>query len=142
MTSPPANIVQLAIFASTRSPCRSQRGAVVFRGGYAQSSGFNHKPPGFVCDQSDACKATCRIEAIHAEQSALLHAGVFAIGSDLLHVKTVHGQLVFSGRPSCVECSKLALETGIAGVWLYHAEGWRRYDTVDFHRRSLIGARS
>jgi hypothetical protein len=31
----------------------------------------------------------------------------------------------------------LALFSGIAGVWLYHEDGWRRYQAPDFHRLSL-----
>jgi hypothetical protein len=32
----------------------------------------------------------------------------------------------------------LALAAGIVGFWLYHEDGWRRYDSADFHRRSLL----
>jgi hypothetical protein len=39
-----------------------------------------------------------------------------------------------------VQCSKLALACGIAGVWLYLATGWRRYDMQTFHRLSLEAA--
>jgi hypothetical protein len=58
-----------------------------------------------------------------------------AIGG--LHVKTVNGELVPSGGPSCVQCSKLALVCGIAGFWLYHEEGWRRYPMQEFHQLSI-----
>jgi hypothetical protein len=74
---------------------------------------------------------------VHAEQAALLRVGRRARDSEMLHVKTVDAALVPSGPPSCVECSKLILAAGIAGMWLFHADGWRRYDASDFHGVSL-----
>jgi deoxycytidylate deaminase len=133
----PKHVIDLAVQVSGLSPCRSKRGVVIFSDGNVISHGYNYKPRGFECDGSEACKASCRREAIHAEQQALLSAGSQAHASELVHVKTVDGHLVPSGGPSCVECSKLARAVGIAWVWLYHADGWRRYEMADFHRRSL-----
>lgn len=131
--------IEVAIESAKLSPCRSKRGAAIWfpRTDYIVSSGHNDKPRGFTCDGSEACKATCRTEAVHAEQAALLKAGRDAASCDLLHAKIVDGRLVVSGGPSCVECSKLALAAGIANVWLYHAQGWCRYDAFEFHRMSL-----
>ena len=56
---------------------------------------------------------------------------------EALHVKAVNGALVPSGGPSCVQCSKMLLVCGVAGIWLYHADGWQRYKASDFHARSL-----
>ena len=117
----------IAIGQAGCSPCRSQRGAVVFSGEAGgiviQGRGHNHLVAPFACDKSAACKASCRMNAVHAEQMALVNAGPRARGCDLLHVKIVDGQLVASGGPSCVQCSKLAVQTGIAGVWLFHESG-------------------
>jgi deoxycytidylate deaminase len=129
--------VDLAIEASGWSPCRSKRGVVIFRDGNVVSHGHNFKPEGFACDGSEVCKATCRAEAVHAEQDALMAADWGARGAELLHVKSVDGALVASGGPSCVQCSKLILACGVAGIWLYHADGWQRYDATEFHRLSL-----
>lgn len=139
---PPLAIVETAVEQAKYSTCRSQRGAVVFRQTAIDKVSIiararNRKPDGFECDGTATCKATCRVEAVHAEQAALLRAGLMAQGSDLLHVKVVDGALVPSGPPSCVQCSKLALSAGIAYVWLFHADGWRRYTSDDFHRLSL-----
>lgn len=137
---PPEHIVALAIEVSGWSPCRSKRGVVIFRGENVVSHGYNYKPRGFDCEQTDECKRTCRKEAVHAEQQALLSAQSMpgrSEGADMLHVKTVSGALVASGGPSCVECSKLARACGIAGVWLYHEAGWRRYEISEFHQLSL-----
>jgi deoxycytidylate deaminase len=134
---PPQHIVTLAVEVSSWSPCRSKRGVVIFVGSDVIAHGYNYKPRGFDCDQTERCKATCRVEAVHAEQQALLSAGRRAEGADMLHVKAVHGALVSSGGPSCVQCSKLVRACGIAGVWLHHNDGWRRYTAVEFHQLSL-----
>lgn len=134
---PPLHVIDFAVEVSRWSPCRSKRGVVIFNGDDILGHGYNYKPRGFDCDDSEKCKATCRVEAIHAEQQALLAVGRRASGADLLHAKTVDGVLVASGGPSCIQCSKLALVSGIAGVWLFHENGWRRYETAEFHRLSL-----
>lgn len=136
----PARFVQQAIAASTCSPCRSKRGVAIFSSQTSIATGYNYKPSAFACNGSATCKATCRIEAVHAEQAALLLAGRNAEGADLIHVKTVDGALVVSGGPSCVQCSKLILVAGIQSVWLYEAHGWQQYTAEDFHRRSLAAA--
>lgn len=133
---PNPRMVQVAIDRSLESPCRSKRGVVIFRENLRIGSGFNHKPDGS-CEGSAECKATCRREAVHAEQHALLRAGLHAQGCEALHVKTVNGQLVASGGPSCAQCSKLLLAAGVTAVWLYHDSGWRRYEASEFHRLSL-----
>lgn len=133
--------VELAVEAAGYSPCRSKRGAVIFRGDRIISYGFNQKPGGFACDGSSACKATCRSEAVHAEQDALIKAlaNEDVAAADMLHVKVVAGQLVPSGGPSCVQCSKLALAAGIGWFWLYHDDGWKRYPIREFHALSITG---
>jgi deoxycytidylate deaminase len=137
LAKPPSHIVDLAVEVSGWSPCRSKRGVVIFAvNGDVIAHGYNYKPRGFDCDGTAACKATCRAEAIHAEQQALLAAERSVYGAEMLHVKTVGGKLVSSGGPSCVECSKLAIASAIAGFWLYHDDGWRRYEMDEFHRLS------
>src|SRR4051812_24910190 len=138
--APPQHCIDLAVEVSGWSPCRSKRGVVIFSAGDVISYGYNYKPRGFDCDGSAECKATCRREAVHAEQQALMSAGNRAHASELLHVKTVDGKLVPSGGPSCVECSKLAWAARIAWVWLYHDTGWRRYAGAEFHALSLRAA--
>lgn len=129
------SLVGHAVAASRRSPCRSKRGAVVFRvASPLCSTGYNTRPG---CDGSLTCKASCRKVAIHAEQMAILRAERRQCrGAELLHVKTVDGRLVASGAPTCVECSKLALYVGIVAVWLFHEDGWRRYPIEQFHQVS------
>lgn len=59
----------------------------------------------------------------------------------MLHVKVVNKEIVPSGPPSCVECSKLALAAGIGFFWLYHDEGWKRYAMLDFHEQSIANSK-
>lgn len=137
IAEPPEHLVKIAVEVAGWSPCRSKRGVVLFAGSNVIAQGFNRKPDGFECDGSAECKSTCRTEAVHAEQAALLNAGQDARGREMLHVKAVDGRLVPSGGPSCVQCSKLAVEARVAGMWLYHDTGWRRYPIAEFHRLSL-----
>lgn len=134
--APSNRAISAAINAAQDSLCQSKRGASVFIGDILVSTGYNHKPEGFECDGSDACKANCSKDAIHAEQAALLAAGYSAIDCDMLHVKTVNRELVPSGPPSCLQCSKLLIPAGLNSMWLYHADGWRQYDPHEFHRLS------
>jgi len=100
--------------------------------------GTNGPPGPFRCTGTDACRASCRHVAVHAETRAIfsaVRAGLYP--SELVHVKVAGGVLVPSGRPSCVECSKLIMDTSIMGVWLYHEKGWRCYTPLEFHKRSL-----
>lgn len=144
--APPAHIVFHAVMMAAYSPCQSQRGAVAFLprdGGSCASlisAGWNRRqePP---CDGTATCKATCGRTALHAEQSALLEAGSAAEGCDMLHVKVSCFRLVASGGPSCLECSKLMFAAGIAGVWLFHLDGWRRYPIAEFHALTLSASR-
>lgn len=140
--TPPSVAIEFAVKLSTMSICRSQRGAAIFRDNEVYAGGYNYKPLGFDCNGSDDCKRTCFEEAVHAEQHALISVEVSARKFDMLHVKTVGGALVPSGPPSCTQCSKLALASGIRYFWLYHDTGWQRYHMPDFHHRSILNARN
>lgn len=143
---PPANVIAEAIALANKSPCaKSKRGVVIWEpgtnGGILLSGGHNAPPFGFPCDGSAACRANCNKLCEHAEQEALRVLTIHPIPGvelELLHVKTVDGQLVPSGGPSCWQCSRsIARDTRIAGVWLYHVDGWRRYEPAEFHELTL-----
>lgn len=141
--NPPSNAVLSAVNAAMHSACQSKRGAVIFYGDYVLATGFNSKPE---CDGSERCKATCRLDAVHAEQAALLALSWTGpsrnfLGFEMLHVKAVDGNLAPSGPPSCVQCSKLIRFVGIEAMWLFHESGWCRYEADEFHRLSLAGAK-
>lgn len=134
---PPAYAIDAAVTASYRSPCRSKRGVSIWRESGLISSGFNDVVLPFRCAGDAACKATCAERAVHAEQLALLRAHRSLDDAQMLHVKTVDGLLVPSGSPSCVQCSKLIVASGLLFMWLFHEDGWRRYDATLFHKLSV-----
>lgn len=129
-----------AAAAAVRSPCaKSQRGVLIFRcDGSIVATGHNAQPPPFTCDGSEACRAGCGKLCVHAEVAALRGIGL-ARPADLhlLHVKVVHGVAVPSGPPSCWQCSREILATGIAAVWLLHEEGVCMYTSDHFHAQTL-----
>ena len=146
-----------AIAAACASPCqKSRRGAALWTPGAARCWTAFNAPAVGTCDGSEACRASCRRICAHAEQVVLLQAGrLHARGAELLHIKVVPCTRVLperhelhavqvdtfeaapSGPPSCAECSKLIVTAGVAGVWLFHEDGWKRYTAHDFHMRTL-----
>lgn len=124
-----------AVTASLHSPCQSRRGVVIWDEYGVVTTGFNHQPAPFLCDGSDKCNKDCGKTAIHAEQHAILVAPrERLVGASMLHIKTVNGVPMESMNPSCLQCSKLILESGIGWMWLLHPKGWKRYSAAEFHR--------
>lgn len=128
-----------ATLASFNSPCQSKRGVVIWDDecGYI-AQGWNHLPLPFIYDSSKKCKASCNMTVIHAEQHAILRARQHLDGMHMIHVKSVDEKAVYSDKPTCVQCSKLILEVGIATMTLYTINGLRMYTAEEFHRQSLI----
>lgn len=121
MSNPFISWVNLAVEEAMLSPCRSKRGVVIVDADSVLiSSGFNHQPFPFQCDGSEACNRSCGKTAIHAEQAAILSAKRDIAGAVMLHVKAIDGKPVASMSPSCLECSKLILKSGIAWMLLLH----------------------
>lgn len=135
----------MAVGVANTSPCEEEEhGAVVVTSNHqAVFRGHNGPPAGVSCTAGDTCRSTCRARSVHAEARAIHLAGHQARGSELVHVKVVNGALVTSGRPSCGQCAKAAMDAGIAGVWLYHqfedGPRWYRYRMAEFHALSLVG---
>jgi hypothetical protein len=143
---PPQMAVSAAIASANSGPCgKSKRGVSAYREWpvpHVIARGHNAPPRGFACDGSDACKAACPKVCIHAEQAVLMQEFFgprFGEPAYLVHVKTVGGELVVSGGPSCWQCSRMIVaDTRIGGIWLFHEEGWRLYEPVEFHRLTLL----
>jgi|SRR3990172_2331792 len=126
-------ILRLAIETAKKSPCeKSKRGVVIWENEEAYyeepmvrpielRTAFNGPPPGFACDGSSACREACGKICVHAESRALLEVWDTFFPTDILHVKVVGGAAVASGPPSCWQCSREILESGIKLVWLLHA---------------------
>lgn len=133
--------LKLAVNAAKNSNCQSQRGVVIWHRemGYI-CDGWNAPPQPFVCDGSDSCRANCAKTAVHAEQAALLKLPdhpLFISTAEMLHVKIVNGEAVYSEKPSCWQCSKLILKVGLKSMWLYQKEGFVEYSAYDFHKLTL-----
>ena len=113
--------VNEAVRVAMQSPCRSKCGVVISsKDGWLISSGFNYQPYPFQCDGSERCKMNCGKTAIHAEQSAILATRKPLDDAWMLHVKANRNKPCASMTPSCLECSKLILASGIAWMHLLH----------------------
>lgn len=138
---PPKYVVEAAIRVAKQSPCqKSKRGAAIWTEGAMIASGNNHPPGEFKCAGDSSCRNSCNKVAVHAEAAAIVRAaaiGVSIHGLEMLHVKVVDEELVPSGPPSCWQCSRLILESGISNMWLYHEDGWRQYSASEFHLLTL-----
>lgn len=148
MRPPPFNqhqALKAAVAVARLSPCmKSQRGVVIFdleRGVLAR--GTNHRVDEQSCDGSPACRSACAKLCVHAELDAL--TAYFKppqlLGKypwvHMLHVKVVDGHPVPSGPPSCWQCSRHIVNSGIRWMWLLHEDGLKRYTACEFHRLTL-----
>lgn len=177
MSAPPDWIIEEARKSALLSPClKSRRGVVIFNPALEErrvaigldgfgigirkliiaSTGFNG-PPGsddaFYCTGTAACRRDCAKLCVHAEDRAIRAAGALDDVRDLelVHVKVNSGKVVAGGPPSCWQCSRLVVETGLRGVWLYELPDhdltghdllevvgtWRFYRADEFHRATL-----
>lgn len=118
-----------AVRIALRSPCaKSQRGVLIIQdtpfGPGVSAVGHNAQPKGFVCDGSARCRDAGSQLCEHAEQAAIYdltaHRQFLPTGAlHMLHVKVKYGEAVASGTPSCWQCSRAILATGlIERVWL------------------------
>lgn len=152
--SPPQYMIDAARAEAMRSPCaKSKRGVVLFDRGMIElwessetpmhrpsserlivGRGFNGQPGNFVCTGDlMKCSGACAKLCLHAEQrainQALVHSGDREDGCsmgdlELVHVKVENDVVVPGGGPSCWQCSRLVVEVGIRGVWLFEAQRW------------------
>lgn len=131
-----------AVKASLNSNCKSKRGVVIWHREHGlMSSGWNAPPKPYICDGTEACRGNCAKTALHAEQAAILSFDRVMINlseCEMIHVKSIDGVAVFSEKPSCWQCSKLILGSGLKSMWLYQKEGLVEYTPVDFHEQTLI----
>lgn len=170
---PPREAVAAAVGQARSSTCmKSRRGAAVFEvdvesGGLVVvpdpsrvavvGRGHNGLPVGLApCRGDDACRAACRYRAVHAEERAVNHAILYHAESffgtsefvDVVHAKVDDaGALVAGGGPSCWQCARTMLESGVvAGVWLFEDSGdagarWVRHEILEFYELTMRDAR-
>lgn len=136
----------LAAKVALNSSCKkSQRGAVIIKDGVKVGEGYN-KPtiPTRCClrvhihdnSKTELCSA------VHAEQLAIITTPSHLMhGATMYHAKVKGGVEVPAGPPSCTQCSKLVLESGIAEfvLWQKFPEGPRYviYNIEEFNRLSF-----
>jgi deoxycytidylate deaminase len=110
------------------------------------------------CDGTEACRRDCAKRCVHAEQRAIL-ALISTLKESPSALRMVHvkigddGRAVPGKRPCCAECSKLILDSGIGGIWLYESAAgtwvkngrlsdespgvWRYYAAQEFHETTM-----
>lgn len=129
---------------ASKSRCqKSQRGVIIVRNGDILGRACNNPPLELLC-KPEECHGICNQYCIHAEDRAIHEAnaqGLDLRGSRLYHLKIKEGTVRPSMDPSCPNCSKWILESGIAEVVLKREIGYSLYDAEEFHERSLAAAR-
>lgn len=131
-----------------RSKCGSIIVAINENGsGEVLGYGFNDKPCG---DKTIGClkdslpshfksDKTC---CVHAEQRAIMDAlksNPHKLKDSILYFVRLKddNSMGFSGKPYCTICSKMALDAGIKYFALYHKEGIKLYDTLEYNKLSF-----
>lgn len=139
---------EAAVIAQQATCLRRRCGAVIISRGEVIGAGFNSpargESPGERC-QYDKTRYHSKV----TDKTCCMHAEVRAILSALQqHPEKVEGamlffvsigpdnQVLFSGKPYCTICSKLALDVGLAEFVLWHASGMAAYDTAEYHELS------
>lgn len=131
-----------------RSLCLKDKcGAIVVLKGEVIGRGYNGPP----CDsisqqmcrevfsslQKPKSDKTC---CVHAEWRAIMEClrKNIPLQESVLYFTRVDdsGVLLFSGKPYCTVCSRLALDAGIGFFALYHESGVRVYSTEEYNRLS------
>jgi dCMP deaminase len=139
--------VRAAEHEARKSTCKkSQRGAVIFKGWEILGIGCN--TPTYYEGTCNPCvrekiKDDTRYEncsAIHAEEMAIIDSGKQGKkieGSTMLHVKLKNGKNEACGKPSCTECSKMVLMSGIKEFIMREEGGYAIYPSEEFNRLSF-----
>jgi dCMP deaminase len=130
-----------------KSACKkSQRGSVIFKDGEIIGEGFN-KPTYYEMSCNPCVREKIRDDtryelcsSIHAEEMAIIDSvkhGKKLEGSIMLHVKIKDGKNEPCGKPSCTECSKMVLESGIKEFVMREEGGYAIYPSEEFNRLSF-----
>jgi len=132
---------------------RRKCGSVIVKDGVIIGRGYNSPP--LHQEAHRRCEArvdklakypTDKTCCVHAEQRAMFDA-LRRHPDDLpgatLYFASVDekGEMLFSGDPYCTQCSKLALELGLAYFGIWHEDGIKLYDTMHYHEYSWLSAR-
>jgi len=138
--------IDLAERVAVNSTClRAKCGCVIVKSGEIIGQGFNSPPAEredqrkclvekYSLDERVADKTCC----IHAEQRAIINAlrkNPNKLNNSKLYFArlSLDNERVFSGKPYCTHCSKLALDLKISEFILFHEEGIFSYDTGEYN---------
>jgi deoxycytidylate deaminase len=127
---------------------RAQCGSVLVSKGRIIGKGYNSPPAELesqrrcTADKKEIhTKVSDKTCCIHAEQRAIIAAlknKHELVGSTIYFTRIdASGQIVYSGKPYCTVCSKLALETGVKEFVLWHDDGLCSYDTEEYNLLSF-----
>lgn len=138
---------QEALKESQKSGCLSSaRGCVIVNNGLIIGRGTN-SPPGnekIMACFKDELPSTFRSDhscCVHAEQRAIMDALTLGPnlvrGATLYYIRRGENGKVFSRKPSCTICSKLALDVGIKEFVLWHENGITAYEANEYNQLSF-----
>ncbi len=136
--------MKLAAEKAKNSPCkRDKRGVVIVDKTIGViGAGYNAPPKEYICE-SKYCEPTCKDYAIHAEMNAIIHTvkigNAYNLeGSRMYHARVdEEGEIMYSRKPRCYQCSKHVLGFGIKEFVLMHEEGLTLYGIKEFNKLSL-----
>jgi deoxycytidylate deaminase len=127
---------------------RAKCGSIIVKDGEVIGEGYNAPPLDKIEDQR------CLIEyelpqkfkydrtcCIHAEWRAVINAfkkhPEKIVGSDLYFMRlNDQGEMTRAGVPFCTECSRIALDAGVARFFLWHEDGIKGYDAHEYNELS------
>jgi deoxycytidylate deaminase len=124
---------------------RAKGGSVIVKDGTIIGTGYNTPPFNSEIQRRCTCnkheyhqKVTDKTCCVHAEQRAIIDA--LKNHPDQIQGSTIYyvrlgddDKPVYSGKPYCTICSKLALDVGISQFVLEHEQGIISYDTGEYN---------
>jgi len=141
------HILLAAMFAKQSKCLRSRCGSVIVNNGEVIGRGWNSppgdiKPARCIKDLLPAGFKSDRHCCVHAEQRAIKDAlernPGRVKGARLYFIRLDdQGTIKRSGKPYCTQCSKEALDNGLAEFVLYHDQGICVYDTKEYNELSF-----
>ena|SRR3989344_620374 len=126
---------------------RDRCGSIIVSNGEIIGRGYNAPPKDDISQRrcEDEFKPSPKPKSdrtccVHAEWRAILDAvrNIKDISGSTLYFTRVDdgGNILMSGKPYCTVCSRFALDTGIKYFGLWHEEGIRLYETLEYNKLS------
>ena len=137
-------VIEQAKFSTCQ---RSKCGSIIVKDNEIIGQGFNS--PTANLESQRRCKnrklserfKSDRTCCVHAEQRAIMDAlrrnPIKITGSVLYFIRLdSNNRPEVAGEPYCTICSKMALDTGVAGFALWQNDSWKIYDTEKYNTLS------